>query len=183
MFSPDARLELLRIARHSVAAHLSGAPRTTDAPVEGELATRAGAFVTLRRAGELRGCIGSLREDEAVARVVAHCAVSAATEDPRFPPMTRDELDSVEIEISVLTPAEPVEDPEREIEIGRHGLIVEQGVRRGLLLPQVPVEWKWDRHTYLSHTSMKAGLPPDAWRKGARVLKFEAEVFGEPEQS
>jgi len=110
-------------------------------------------------------------------KVVQECAVAAATEDPRFPPVSPKELSFLRIEISVLTPLFPIL-PD-EVEVGRHGLMVEQGRMRGLLLPQVPVEWGWDRETFLDQACVKAGLPPSAWRHGATLRAFTAEVFGE----
>ena len=98
--------------------------------------------------------------------------------DPRFEPVGPEELDEIDVEISVLTPEREIESVD-DIEVGRHGLIVEQGYRRGLLLPQVAVEHRWDRTTFLEHTCLKAGLPRDAWQHGARLLVFEAEVFGD----
>jgi AmmeMemoRadiSam system protein A len=110
-------------------------------------------------------------------KVVQECAVAAATEDPRFPPVSANELPSLRIEISVLTPLVPIR-PE-EVQVGRHGLMVSKGRMRGLLLPQVPVEWGWDREMFLDQTCVKAGLPPSAWRHGATLQAFTAEVFGE----
>ena len=110
--------------------------------------------------------------------VVERCAVSAAISDPRFPPLSADEWSGVDLEISVLGPIERVDDI-REVVVGRDGLIVEFGRRRGLLLPQVAVEWKWDASEFAAQTCIKAGLPRDAWQKGAKLFKFEAEVFGE----
>jgi uncharacterized protein len=168
---------LLRFARDTIAVHLAGgappAPVHLDDPQH-----HAGAFVTLHAGHDLRGCIGQPGSDAPLDEVVAHCAVAAATEDPRFPPLTADELPQVDIEISVLTPIRRVDDV-REIEIGRDGLIVQDGVRRGLLLPQVAAERGWDRDTFLSHTCLKAGLRPDAWRTGAKISRFQAEVFSE----
>ena len=107
-------------------------------------------------------------------------ARAAAREDPRFGPVHLTEVPDLAIDISVLTPAHRVEDV-GGIEVGVHGLIVEQGGQRGLLLPQVPVEWGWDRDEFLNQTCVKAGLPPDAWRRGADIYAFTAEVFGEKE--
>jgi AmmeMemoRadiSam system protein A len=171
------RESLLRLARAAIAASL-GIPRATDDPSAPRPDRRAGAFVTLHHGGELRGCIGYIEPEFSLADVVARCAVSAARSDPRFPPLTREEFDEIEIEISVLGAVQPVTDV-REIEPGRHGLVVQHRGRRGLLLPQVATEWGWDRETFLSHTCLKAGLPPDAWKSGAEVLKFEAQVFRE----
>jgi AmmeMemoRadiSam system protein A len=112
--------------------------------------------------------------------VVESCAASAALSDPRFPPVSATDFPQIAVEISVLGPIEPVADI-AEIEIGRHGLIAQLGTRRGLLLPQVAEEWKWDREMFAGQTCLKAGLPANAWRSGAQLFKFEAEVFGELE--
>jgi AmmeMemoRadiSam system protein A len=138
----------------------------------------SGAFVTLKLKGQLRGCIGYPEPERPLLDVVEHCAVSAAISDPRFPPLSRAEWDDVSLELSVLGPIGPV-DHISEVVIGRDGLIVELGRRRGLLLPQVAVEWKWDAEQFAAQACIKAGLPPDAWQKGAKLFKFEAEVFGE----
>lgn len=176
MLTDAERQALLRIARQAVLAEVLG----RDAPPldEAVCAGRAGAFVTLRRDGELRGCLGHLEPDQALAPLVARLACAAATTDPRFLPVGAAELPHLSIEISVLGPIEPVQDL-LEIEVGRHGLVAELGRRRGLLLPQVATEWRWDRDTFVAQTCIKAGLSPDAWRAGATILKFEAEVFGE----
>jgi len=140
----------------------------------------AGAFVTIRKKGQLRGCIGYPEPERPLLDVVEHCAVSAAISDPRFPPLTAAEWGDVDLELSVLGPIEPV-DHISEVVIGHDGLIVEFGRRRGLLLPQVAVEWKWNAEEFAAQTCIKAGLPPDAWQKGAKLFKFEAEVFAETE--
>jgi AmmeMemoRadiSam system protein A len=141
------------------------------------LARACPAFVTLRRGAELRGCIGHLECDRPLADVVARAAIAAALEDPRFPPVTAAELEVLSIEISVLGPMQPVTDPST-IEVGRHGLVVHAGSRRGLLLPQVASEWGWDRETFLEQLCLKAGLSRGAWRT-AQLFTFEAEVFGD----
>jgi AmmeMemoRadiSam system protein A len=133
--------------------------------------------VTLKRGAELRGCIGTFRESDPIYRAVAEMGRAAAAEDPRFPRVTPEEVPELGVEISVLSPLRPVADP-AEVEVGRHGVCVVEGARRGVLLPQVAVEWGWDRETFLDQTCRKAGLPPDAWRHGAQILVFEAEVFG-----
>jgi AmmeMemoRadiSam system protein A len=177
MLEPDERGTLLRLARDAIAARLEG--RAVDLPVAtGGLTRRTGAFVTIGHRNRLRGCVGSVERHERLIDVVARCAGDAATMDPRFPPLPLDDLADVVLEISVLGPFEPIEDP-ASVEVGRHGLVVEQGKRRGLLLPQVPGEWGWDRETFLSQTCVKAGLASDAWKTGARLFTFEAYVFGE----
>ncbi len=139
---------------------------------------RAGAFVTLRKQHELRGCIGQPEPHDPLGSVIVHCAAAAALEDPRFPPVEAAELPSIAVEISVLTPLMKVSDPDA-VEVGRHGLVIARGGRRGLLLPQVPTEWHWSREEFLEQTCRKAGLPKDAWRHGADVFSFEAEIFDE----
>jgi AmmeMemoRadiSam system protein A len=176
-FSREDRRRLLQEARRAVSEALAGRPAVPVEP-EGVLGLRAGAFVSFHRHGELRGCIGHPDGDQPLAAVVARCAVAAATGDPRFPPVTPDELEDCAIEVSVLGPIEPVQDA-ADIIVGRHGLIVEQGRHRGLLLPQVAREQGWNRDTFLAQTCAKAGLPGDAWKRGAKILKFEAEVFGD----
>ena len=177
MTSDADRQLLLRIARDAIVAHLSGG--VVSAVDEGELAARrGGAFVTLHARHKLRGCIGHIEAAEPLPRVVARCAVFACSADPRFPAVAAAELPGLEIELSLLGPLEPLTSPD-EIEIGRHGLVVERGWHRGLLLPQVAIEWQWDRLKFLAETCRKAGLPHDAWKHGADVWRFEAEVFAE----
>jgi AmmeMemoRadiSam system protein A len=136
-----------------------------------------GAFTTLHLNGKLRGCIGYVMPTHSLYRTVAETARSAAFDDPRFKPVTRDEVAGLEIEISVLSPLQPIR-PE-EVVVGRHGLVIHKGLRRGLLLPQVPVEWGWDRETFLAQTCKKAGLALDAWEHGAEIQAFTAEAFDE----
>jgi AmmeMemoRadiSam system protein A len=176
VFTPEERQAILRFARATIAAHFAGT--SVDRGAAGVPRIRAGAFVTLDLNGELRGCIGYPEADRWLPDVLAQCAVSAAVGDPRFPALGREELEEVEIEVSVLGPLQPVDRVE-EIEVGRDGLIVSRGAARGLLLPQVATERNWDRQTFLAHTCLKAGLPRDAWRAGATIERFEAEVFSE----
>jgi AmmeMemoRadiSam system protein A len=178
MTSDADRILLLTLARGSIAAHVEGTP--APAPeITGVLARPGGAFVTLHARGELRGCIGHLETDEPLGRVVPRCAVAACSTDPRFPAVTRAEAPGIIIELSLLGELERI-DGAVDVEVGRHGLVVKRGWHRGLLLPQVAVEWKWDREAFLSHTCRKAGLSPDAWQHGATLWRFEAEVFAEP---
>lgn len=177
MFTEVQQRTLVDIARDAVRACVTG--RELEVPATADFPGAAGAFVTLKKQGELRGCIGTLECRGSLAEEVARAAVGAALEDPRFPPVRPSELDELDVEVSVLGPLEVIDpcDPSA-IEIGRHGLVVEQGPRRGLLLPQVATEWKMDRETFLAHTCAKAGLPIDAWRRGAKVYRFAAAVFG-----
>jgi AmmeMemoRadiSam system protein A len=177
MLSETDRERLLALARRALEARVRRDPAP---PVEhgGGLDVPMGAFVSVHCRGELRGCLGRLETDRPVAENVVHLAAVVSDSDPRFAPLRPGELADVDIEISALTPEQEVHDVS-EIEVGRHGLIVEQGHRRGLLLPQVATEYNWDRETFLEHTCLKAGLPRDAWRHGARIYTFEAQVFGE----
>lgn len=134
-------------------------------------------FTTLHLRGELRGCVGYVLPVSPVYIAVAETARAAAFDDTRFYPVTMDEARHLEIELSILSPPQPIA-PE-SVEIGRHGLLVGMGGRRGLLLPQVAVEHHWDRITLLQQTCRKAGLPMDAWEKGATIEAFTAEVFGD----
>ena len=178
MFTEAQQRALVGIARDAVAEHVAG--RKGGAPRVEDLPEASGAFVTLKKKGELRGCIGTLECRAPLAEEVARVAVCAAREDPRFEPVRASELDEIDVEVSVLGPLEQIDplDP-TAIVIGVHGLVVERGYRRGLLLPQVATELNWDREAFLAHTCLKAGLPADAWRSGAKVYRFAAEVFGD----
>jgi len=172
------RTELLGIARRAIAETVRDSQRTEAKTANPSLQTPQGAFVTITIGGQLRGCIGTFREDTPLYRTVAQMAVAAAREDPRFPPLTAAELPKIHVEISALTPMQPVADV-GEIEVGRHGLYITRGLHSGVLLPQVATEYGWDRTTFLEQTCRKAGLPKNAWQEGAKILSFEAEVFGE----
>ena len=177
MLDADDQRRLLNLARRCLEARVRRQPQPAI-EYDGALDVCRGAFVSIHGNDDLRGCLGRLETDRAVADVVAHLAAVVADSDPRFAPVTPEELPTLVIEISVLTPECEVADV-TEIEVGRHGIIVEDGSRRGLLLPQVATEYGWDRETFLDHTCVKAGLPADAWRRGARVFRFEAQVFHE----
>jgi len=177
----EQRRTLLLIARRSIEAVLAGRrPELESFPLDDELRRPSGAFVTLHaKDGDLRGCIGSIQAVAPLYQAVSSNAINAAFRDPRFFPVTPDELPELHVEISVMSPIEPVRDLD-EIEVGRDGLIVSSGSRAGLLLPQVATEYGWDRDTFLRQTCVKAGLPPDSWRSpDCRVERFSAEVFGE----
>lgn len=175
----DQRSQLLALAREVIRAELAGDPAPELPTPAGACREPRGAFVTLKKSGDLRGCIGYVEAHEPLWEVVRANARNAAFRDPRFAPLEPDELPDVTIEISVLTPPMPVRDPS-EVEVGRDGLIIENGPRRGLLLPQVPVEQRWDRATFLDQACRKAGLEPGCWRRSdTRILRFSADVFGE----
>lgn len=175
-YSTEERQLLLRLAHQSIEAALEERSLDLTPPSE-HLAEFRGAFTTLHLHGRLRGCIGYVFPNQPLYKTVAETARAAAFDDPRFLPITLAEASNLKVEISVLSTLRPIA-PE-QVEVGKHGLVVNQGSRRGLLLPQVPVEWEWDRETFLAQTCLKAGLAPDAWLRGAELQAFTAEVFGE----
>ena len=177
MIAPGERERLLRLVRAAVEAKVrrqAPPPRPPDL-----VAVGSGVFVSLHCDHRLRGCLGSLESGSDLVPSIVRLAEEVTHLDHRFPPVAQDELPRLSIELSILTPREIVTDV-RAIEIGRDGLVVEQGSRRGLLLPQVATDHGWDRETFLAQTCVKAGLPSDAWQRGATVSRFSAEVFGEP---
>jgi AmmeMemoRadiSam system protein A len=179
VIAPEDRTRLLALARRALDAHVR---RGAAPPVDVELNITAGAFVSIFWRGQLRGCLGRLSPDVALPSLVVRLAQTVADSDPRFDPVRPDELADITLEISVLTPECEITSVD-EIEVGRHGLIIARGSRRGLLLPQVATEHGWDRETFLDHTCTKAGLPAGAWKDGARICVFEAIVFGERDRT
>jgi uncharacterized protein len=175
-FSHDERAQLLRLAHDAILSTLEDRELSLDSPTP-HLAEPRGVFTSLYLQGSLRGCVGYIHAVSPVYRAVAETARAAAFEDTRFYPVTLDEARHLEIELSILSPPESIA-PEA-IQIGRHGLLISLVAHRGLLLPQVAVEHAWDVTTFLSETCRKAGLPHDAWQKGAKIEAFTAEVFCE----
>ena len=181
---------LVNLARQTVTTYLKSG-QTTQVPtdVSTKLMEPCGVFVTLNiihnKKKQLRGCIGLPYPTTPLVQAIIEAAVSAATQDPRFPPVGLEELESIVFEVSVLTPPELVNvekptDYPSKIKVGRDGLIMERGYHKGLLLPQVPVEWNWEREEFLCQTAMKAGLSPDSWLlKGTKIYRFEAIIFEE----
>lgn len=194
-FSPDERALLLRVAHESIETALGMhdtepensfdsarelLPRHLAQSISQHLSEPRGAFTSLYLRGQLRGCVGYAFPVNPVHVAVAETARAAAFEDNRFRPVTREEASALEIELSILSPPVPIR--AEEVEVGHHGLLISMDGRRGLLLPQVPVEHHWDRVTFLEQTCRKAGLPRDAWQTGATIEAFTAEVFGEKQQ-
>ena len=175
-FSAGERRQLLRLAHESILSALERREISLEAPTT-HLAEPRGVFTSLYLRGELRGCVGYVPPSLPVYRAVAETAQAAAFEDNRFLPVNAQESPYLQVQLSILTRPEPIH-PER-VEIGRHGLLISWQGRRGLLLPQVPVEHGWDRATFLEQTCRKAGLPLDAWQRGAMVAAFSAEIFGD----
>lgn len=176
-YSPEERQLLLQTAHEAIVSSLQRREISTHPPSP-HLAQPRGAFTTLYLNGKLRGCVGYPLAAFPLFQTVIETARSAAFEDPRFLPVTLEEVRQIAVSLSVLSPVRPI--AADEIEIGRHGLIVSLGPRRGLLLPQVPLEHGWDRITFLEQTCHKAGLSLDAWRQGATIEAFTAEVFSDP---
>jgi AmmeMemoRadiSam system protein A len=182
-FSEEERIVLLRLAHDSISSALEHREISLDplaAHLTEHLTEPRGVFTSLYLRGELRGCVGYVLPTSPLHRAVAETARAAAFDDNRFPPVAEEEAPHLEIELSILTRPQPIS--AEAIEVGRHGLLIGQHGRRGLLLPQVPVERGWDRTTFLEHTCRKASLPPDAWQKGATIEAFAAEVFGDKNQ-
>ena len=181
--SAEDKRELLKLARMSIGFELDECGRP-EKPIGGRaLNALCGAFVTLHLHGELRGCIGYIEARFPLTQTIQEAAEKAAFEDPRFSPLTSEEFKNIDIEISVLSPLKKVADVS-EIQVGTHGLVIDSGYSRGLLLPQVAVEYGWGREEFLSHTARKAGLAPDAWkREDVTLYLFTSEVFSERQLS
>ena len=175
-YSPEERKLLLGAAHEAIVSALERREIATEAPLP-HLAEPRGAFTTLYHNGKLRGCVGYPMAAFPLFQTVIETARSAAFEDPRFLPITLEEARGLAVSLSVLSRLRPI--TAEEIEVGRHGLLISLGPHRGLLLPQVPVEHNWDRLTFLEQTCRKAGLPLDAWRAGASIEAFTAEVFSD----
>jgi AmmeMemoRadiSam system protein A len=182
MFSPGSldKKRLLEIARRSLHAGVERRESLQNLPDDPAPCESTGAFVTLRKRGRLRGCIGQVGTGQALIEVVVHCAQAAALDDPRFQPVRPEELADIDIEISALSPLQEIA-PD-EIEAGKHGLMVSRGNQRGLLLPQVATEMRWNSRKLLEETCVKAGLDREAWRDPeTKIQGFMAEVFSESE--
>jgi uncharacterized protein len=175
-YSQAERRLLLNLAREAICAALDKRQLDLNATSE-HLAEHRGAFTTLHIDGELRGCVGYVFPQYSLYRTVAETAVAAAFDDPRFAPLKKEEYPKLEYEISVLSPVSPID--AEDVEVGKHGLVITYGSRRGLLLPQVPTEHGWDREKFLQQTCIKAGIPPDAWEHGAKIEAFTAEIFSD----
>lgn len=175
---------LLKLARTAIETYiLKGQVLDVPEPPSETLQKNMGVFVTLHENGELRGCIGYPEPVKPLLNALIEVAIGAATGDPRFAPLNSHELGKIQVEVSVLTPPEMVvvEKPSEyleKIQIGRDGLILERGIFRGLLLPQVPLEWGWDKEEFLANTCLKAGMSPDCWlQEGVKVYSFQSQIF------
>jgi AmmeMemoRadiSam system protein A len=174
----DEQEFLLRLARQTLEQYLKTGKRPKAKVENKKFLEKRGAFVTLKVEGHLRGCIGYPLPVKPLYETIIDMAIAAATQDYRFSPLTVEELPRTNIEISVLSLPEPIKDA-KEIEVGRHGIIVSKGPHKGLLLPQVPLEYNWDLETYLRHGCLKAGLDEEEWKRGVDIEVFKAQVFSE----
>ncbi|MFZ1918208.1 MAG: AmmeMemoRadiSam system protein A [Terriglobales bacterium] len=187
-YSPEQRKILLGIAHEAIASRIAGRPLPGNPPLDrapaslwAALDDPRGVFTTLYLRGELRGCVGYVAPTKPLFQAVAETACAAAFEDSRFWPVTPAEAPDLKVSLSVLSQLFTVR--AEQVEVGRHGLVISDGMRRGLLLPQVPVEHGWDRETFLDQTCRKAGLPMGAWKKSVTIEAFVAEVFGDDDVS
>jgi uncharacterized protein len=178
-YSGEERRLLLDLAHRAIAAKIKRQPLEFASPSP-HLAEPRGAFTTIYLHSALRGCVGYVFAVEPLYRTVVETACAAAFDDSRFPPVSPEEAPELEVHLSVLSPLQPID--AADVEVGRHGLLISHHGHRGLLLPQVPIEHNWDRLTFLAETCRKAGLPTDAWQKGATIEAFTAEVFGDKDQ-
>lgn len=173
--------EALIAARRTLEAVLAGKPKPEISYSDPIFMQKCGIFVTLKKHGDLRGCIGFIQGVEPLGQAIQQMAIAAATQDSRFSPVKLEELDDIELEISVLTPLQDVKDIS-EIKLGRDGLILQRGAHSGLLLPQVPLEWNWNLDQFLHHLCLKAGLEPGSHKlPDARLQKFSATIYSESE--
>ncbi len=170
---------LLQVARQAIEATVRQQLVSPEPREEKSLNARRGCFVTIKQDGKLRGCIGNFQSELPLFKEVAEMAAASASKDPRFYPLQEADLSGMSLDISVLSPLQKIEDIEM-IEIGTHGIYLEKGYYRGVLLPQVATEHGWDRTTFLNQTCIKAGLPTDAWQaEDTDIYIFNAQVFGE----
>lgn len=174
----EDKQKILKLARQSIAEEFQGQPlaKIPDIPL---LKRKLGVFVTLHSQGNLRGCIGYISGHQALGDSIKHLAKASAFQDNRFPPLKENELDIIDIEISILSEMEKTTDP-LNIKIGTHGIYLKQDWHSGLLLPQVATEQGWDSKTFLQHSCLKAGLPKNSWQDpNTEIFSFTAEIFGE----
>jgi uncharacterized protein len=170
---------LLNIARKAIETYVCTSKNYIEPREEKALNRRNGCFVSIKQGGQLRGCIGNFQSELPLFREVAEMAIASASKDPRFYPLKEEDLQDITLEISVLSPLKK-SDSIDQIEIGKHGIYLEKGYYRGVLLPQVAAEYGWDRETFLSQTCLKAGLPANAWQaEDTEIYIFSAQIFSD----
>ena len=177
-YTIEEKKELLKVARATIENYLKDGSRDYPPVDNPKFKEKRGVFVTLHKKGDLRGCIGYPLPIKPLIEAVVDNAISSSTEDYRFSPVKLTEMEDIDLEISVLTVPQKVESY-RDVVVGRDGIIISKGMNRGLLLPQVPVEQKWNLEEYISYGCMKAGLPTNEWKKGVEIETFQGIVFGE----
>jgi AmmeMemoRadiSam system protein A len=183
LLSKEEQKTLLKLARDTIEMWLKEQRKPSLPEAKGLFGELCGAFVTLHKKGQLRGCIGNMIGRGPLVETIQDMAIASATEDPRFRPVSLQELPELDIEISVLSPMRAIKDV-NEIEVGTHGILMSRGMFHGVLLPQVATEYGWDRATFLQHTCLKAGLPPDAYKDPSTKIEiFSAQVFGGKKKS
>lgn len=179
MLTKEEQRTLLKLARDTIESWVKERKRPPLPEAKGLLGENCGAFVSIHKKGQLRGCIGNLVGYAPLAETIQEMAIACSTGDPRFHPVTPAELKEIDIEISVLSPLREIKDI-NEIKVGTHGILISRGMNHGVLLPQVATEYCWNCMTFLQHTCLKAGLPEDAWKDdGTKIEIFSAQVFGE----
>jgi len=179
MLTPSDSSELLVIAREAIEHKINNESYNPAPREEKKLNDRAGCFVTIKQQGILRGCIGNFQSQLPLYREVAQMAVASATEDPRFPPLQKADLENIDLEITVLSPLQKIECTD-EIIVGTHGIYIEKGLYRGVLLPQVAIEHNWNRLTFLQQTCLKAGLNAEDWQlPDAEIYIFSGQIVNE----
>jgi AmmeMemoRadiSam system protein A len=177
-YTDEEKRELLKLARNVIKAKVSGVKTPSKTTDNKKFKSKRGVFVTLHKNKDLRGCIGYPLPVKPLYSAIIDNAISSATEDPRFPQVTEDELDKISIEISILTVPQEIEDY-HSIIIGKDGIIISKDFNRGLFLPQVPVEQGWNLEQYLSYGCLKAGLIQDEWKKEVKIETFQAIIFSD----
>lgn len=177
-FNAKAKKDLLRLARDTVTSYVMTGKLPDNDLDDPRMRADGAVFITITKNGKLRGCIGDVRPYRSLKDSIMSNAVRASSKDPRFPPVRPSELKYLEFEVSIISHLTPINSVQ-EIVVGTHGLLISKGSRSGILLPHVPVQQGWDRDTFLDKLSRKAGLPKGAWREGATIYRFTAEVFKE----
>lgn len=181
LLSKEEQRILLKLARNTIEMWVREQSKPPLPAAKGILGEKCGAFVTIHKKGQLRGCIGNMIGYGPLVETIQEMAIASSTGDPRFHPVRPEELNDIDIEISVLSPLREIKDI-NEIEVGKHGILMSRGMFHGVLLPQVATEYNWDRTTFLQHTCMKAGLSENAWQDPKTKIEiFSAQVFSEKE--
>ena len=179
MLSKAEAAKLLKIARNAITHQILNETYNLKPREERSINIHSGCFVTIKQNGNLRGCIGNFQSQQPLYQEVATMAVAAASQDPRFPPMNTDDLGNFNLEITILSPLEKIEDTDK-IEVGTHGIYIIKGFNRGVLLPQVATEYGWDKKTFLQQTCIKAGLPDNSWQhQETEIYIFSGQIIHE----